>query len=504
MSAPISTATIPELLAWAATAHGARPALTGLDGAGGWTSLGFDELRDLSLGIGARFLAEIGERPGQPAVAWVYGADSGAVAELLHLSITSAGLLSVPVNPASSTAELLDHLERTDAALIVASRAVAERLGGSATRVLPVDRLDELLTLAIDPQPARDREIGHDTPAVVLFTSGTTGRSKGVVHSHGTSLAAGRGWQEAFELTSADTYQSMFPVYSGAGLHFSLLACLIGGARNVVDVTRPTRDVLARVQEYRTTVYAAVPSIFQYWLEEDLDAYDLSSLRLLDFGGSVMHRSTIEALRAALPRIQLMQTYGLTEAGPGGLYLRPGDLDRKLGSIGSVGSGGLRFRIDERAAAERGEQAEAGEQLGELEFRGPSIMLGYLNDPETTAKVHEGEWMRTGDYVRIDADGFVYFIDRLKDLIIRGGFNISSVEVEEALLGYPGVTRVSAFGVAHHQLGEVVGVAVVAEDRSAFDLDAFRGYAQERLARVKVPAWVVVLDELPVSSAGKV
>lgn len=324
------------------------------------------------------------------------------------------------------------------------------------------------------------------------------------MHSHLTALAAGAGWREAFDLTDSGVYQSMFPVYAGAGLHFSGLACLLAGATYVIDEPRPTAASLARIDQHRTTVYAAVPSVYQYWLAESLAGFDLSSSRLLDFGGSVMHRATIEALRAVLPGVGLVQTYGLTEAGPGGLYLPSEHLDTKLGSIGCVGSGGLRFRVDPHASPEDATDTDGTDgTVGELQFAGLSLMLGYLDDPDNTAQVFDGEWMRTGDLVRVDDDGFVYSLDRLKDLIIRGGFNISSIEVEEALLAHPDVRQVAAFGVPHDSLGEVVGAAIVPECAGELDLAELHRFAREQLARVKVPAWVVVLDELPVSAAGK-
>jgi acyl-CoA synthetase (AMP-forming)/AMP-acid ligase II len=169
----------------------------------------------------------------------------------------------------------------------------------------------------------------------------------------------------------------------------------------------------------------------------------------------------------------------------------------------------MRFRVDaplgdsddghRRAATSRGE----GGTVGELQFAGPSLMLEYLDDPENTAAVFDGEWLRTGDLVRMDDDGYVYFLERLKDLIIRGGFNISSVEIEEAILQYPGIAQAAAFGVAHPTLGEVVGLAVV-PTAPGLDVSALRTHARRVLARVKVPAWILVTDELPLSPAGKI
>lgn len=498
-----SPQTIPALLRERARTHPDRAAVIGNDGTGAYRELTFAQLHDLAGAVGERLVAHLGGADAASGrhLAWMYGNGNPLVAFVLYHAIARIGAVNVPVNPASTVTEVEEILERTRAGALVAPSPVADALQASAGTIVPADTLADLRAWAgevVDTAPEADVDV--DAPSIVLFTSGTTGRSKGVVHSHRTALAAGAGWREAFGLDATDVYQSMFPVYAGAGLHFSGLACLIGASTYVIDEPRPTSASLRRIERYRSTVYAAVPSIYQYWLAEPRDHLELSSLRLLDFGGSVMHRSTIEALRDALPGVQLVQTYGLTEAGPGGLYLPPAHLDAKLGSIGVVGSGGLRFRVDPSAAEE---SADAGDGVvGELEFAGPSLMLGYLDDPETTAKVFDGEWMRTGDLVRIDADGFVYFLDRLKDLIIRGGFNISSIEVEEALLAHPAVAQVAVFGVPHDVLGEVVGAAIV--PAGDIELDDVRAFAKERLARVKVPAWVVVLDELPISTAGKV
>lgn len=500
----LASLTIAELLQARARDLATHTALVGNDGHGKSRKLTYEELYRLSVGLGVqleRFVERTEDH--QPAIAWTYANSNALVAMVLHHAINTIGAVSVPINPASSATETRTILERTRAALLVGA---SDTLGHVHTSVptWPIDGLDDLgrfgATNLLDRATCSSTP---ETPSVILFTSGTTGRSKGVVHSHGTALAAGEGWRTAFGLRQTDTYQSMFPIYSGAGLHFSSLACLIAGATYVIDEARPISASLARVEANRSTVYAAVPSIYQYWLAEEGTDRDLSSLRLLDFGGSVMHRTTIEALRSMLPGVALVQTYGLTEAGPGGLYLPPECLDRKLGSIGSVGSGGLKFRVDTGASTESESDDHAG-VVGELQFSGPSVMLGYLDDPEGTRQVFDGDWLRTGDLVRVDPEGYVYFVDRLKDLIIRGGFNISSIEVEETLMACPGVGQVAAFGVPHDHLGEVVGVALVPSVDLHLDPAGFREYATRNLARVKTPAWVVIMDELPLSSAGKV
>lgn len=503
---------IGSLLAAQTDRRGDQVALIGDDGHGTYRALSYSELRALARALGQAIriaVARAGVEASGARVAWSFDNRNALSAIVTYHAVAEIGAVNVPVNPASSQDEVAGILARANVSLLVGIRAVTELSTNSNATSWTVDSFDDLreIVAAHRPDPA-EVEVGPEAPAIVLFTSGTTGRSKGVVHTHRTALAAGSGWREAFDLGASDVYQSMFPIYAGGGLHFSWLACLGAGATYLVDQARPTAASLQRVEQHRSTVYAGVPSIYEYWLAESLTYADLSSLRLLDFGGSVMRRSTIEALRAALPNVDLLQTYGLTEAGPGGLYLPPHLLDAHLGSVGCVGSGGLRFRVRPNALApEHPAAAEVRPTdgvVGELQLAGPSLMLGYLDDPEGTASVFDGEWMHTGDLVRIDPEGFVYFLDRFKDLIVRGGFNIASVEVEEAVLAHPTVGLAAAFGVPHPTLGEVVGVALVPEGEQSIDLGALGRFLESRLARVKRPAYVVVLDALPVSTAGKV
>lgn len=502
----MSEVNIPSLLEARAARHGDRTAIIANDGTGTYRSISFAELLDYADRVGSALASLLGPaRDGSDRrrVCWMYSNSNGLMSMVLYHAVLRMGGVNVPINPGSSPEDAEQLIALVDAAIVVSPPGVLLASDGPAER-LEIADFAELAAFGASAErgiPRRDPARAED-PAAILFTSGTTGRSKGVVHSHLSSMEAGRGWSEAFELTDADVYQAMYPAYAGAGLHFSGLACLLAGAVYLVDETRPTADSLGRVDTYRTTVYAAVPSIFQYWLLEDRTAYDLGTLRLLDFGGAVMHRSAIERLREFVPGADLIQTYGLTEAGPGGLYLPPESLDRKLGSIGSRATHGLRFRVDTTVAAES--EAEQSGEVGELQFAGTSIMLGYLDDPQGTAAVFDGEWLRTGDLVRIDDDGYVYFVDRLKDLIIRGGFNISSIEIEEALLRFPGVRDVAAFGYPHETLGEVVAIAVVMNDGVKLDLPEFRRFAQSSLARVKVPERIAVIPMMPLSAAGKV
>ena len=196
-----------------------------------------------------------------------------------------------------------------------------------------------------------------------------------------------------------------------------------------------------------------------------MTATALATLRILDYGGSSMPPSMIERLRAAVPTAGLVQSYGLTEAGPGGTYLPEEYALSKLGSIGNRCAGRFtQVRVVDEAGADVGPDG-----VGELLLRGPSVMEGYHRDPVATDAAFVDGWLRSGDVVRVDADGFLFHVDRKKDIVVRGGFNIGSVEVEAALVAHPAVAEAAVFGVPHPRLGEDVHAVVTLRAGCAVD-----------------------------------
>jgi acyl-CoA synthetase (AMP-forming)/AMP-acid ligase II len=384
--------------------------------------------------------------------------------------------------------------------VLVGDASVIDPVGAllPGLRLIDLTELDAIMSsTAAAPAPI---EADSETLASVLYTSGTTGVPKGVEHTHGSSLAAAIAWADCFRLGEDDVVQSPFPVASGAGLHFNGLASTWAGAHVIYDETR-LPDVFERIDRFAATVYVAVPSIYQYWLASpDLEHHSLASLRILDYGGASMAPAVIERLAARLPDVGFMQTYGFTEAGPGGTYLPEEYCLSRLGSIGSRPAG----RASQiRVVDDAGRDVPAGVD-GELLFRGPSMMRGYHRDPATTDAVFVDGWLRSGDVVRFDDEGFLYFVDRKRDLILRGGYNIAPVEIEQVLLRRGDVVEASAFGLPHHALGEVPAAAVVLADGAAAPGEGeLIAYCRDFLADFKTPARIFVLAELPKNAAGK-
>ena len=469
-------------------------------------SLSFTELDDLSDRLAAGLAGRWGFDPGT-SVAWSLGASEGIEALVLYHAVLKARWVNVPVSQRLTRPETQAIIRDADCRAFIA--ADHNMLGWAADCGLAEEHRVPVADLLSDALAPSDRETAdfvagdaalEDDLAAILYTSGTTGRPKGVEHTHASALAAGIGWADAFRLGASDVLQSPFPIVSGAALHFNGLSALWAGATFVVDGV-DVADALARIERWHTTVYVAVPSIYQYWLASPARSdRDLSSLRLLDYGGSSMPLPVIEALRSAFPDVGLMQTYGLTEAGPGGTYLPEEFVTSRLGSIGSRAAGRFtRFRV----VRPDGSDVGPGEP-GEFVLRGPAVMRGYHGDPAATDAAFLDGWLRSGDVVKYDDDGFLYFVDRLKDIIVRGGYNVSTVEVESVLLAHRCVMDAAVVGVPHRQLGETVAAAVVLAADCDVTPDELIGHCAQSLADYKLPGRIALVSELPRNSTGKI
>jgi acyl-CoA synthetase (AMP-forming)/AMP-acid ligase II len=457
----------------------------------------------------AAALRRRGVRP-RSKVAWLLSNDRGGEALLLYHAVLKAGAVNVPINTRLTPAEIKGLVEHSRSETVVAEPRLVFGLADVGVpprcRLLDVEAetrgglFDVASESNMDSSADHEVSISEDALACILYTSGTTGMPKGVEHTHASSLAAGISWSDAFMMTRSDIVQSPFPIYSGAGLHFNGLAAMWSSAAFVVDGT-DVEDALARIERCRATIYVAVPSIYQYWLAHPaLTTRDLRSLRILCYGGATMPTGVILELRQAFPHVDLMQTYGSTEAGPGGTYLPPAYATERLGSIGSRPAGRFsRFRVVDG----EGSEVAPGE-LGELLMSGPSMMRGYHRDPAATADVLKGGWVRSGDLVRYDEEGFLYFVDRKRDIIVRGGLNISTFEVEEALLQHPAVAEGAAFAGPHAQLGEEVRAAVVLRPDMNVQPEELIVHCRSLLADFKVPRRIEIRDALPRNASGKV
>jgi len=343
--------------------------------------------------------------------------------------------------------------------------------------------------------PWPDQLVDLDDPVLILYTSGTTGRPKGAVLTHGNIT-----WNTVNQLVHVDVLSTdvalcAAPLFHVTGLGQVSMPTLLKGGTVVVVPKFDAGGFLALIEQRRASSFAAVPTMLQMMCEHpDWAATDLSSLRFVIYGGSPIQEHVAQAW---LDRgVVLQQGYGMTEAAPGVfMALADGATTRP------VSAGVPHFFTD---IGLEGLESGSGPGQGELLVRGPNVFSGYWNRPEETAQTLREGWFRSGDVVRIDDDGWAYVIDRVKDLIISGGENIYPAEVEAAIAELADVSSVAVVAVPDSKWGEVGCAYVVLRPGADLDELALRAHLDQRLARYKIPRYVEFRDELPTNATGKV
>jgi len=354
---------------------------------------------------------------------------------------------------------------------------------------------------AVPPQRAQERAaaVGPDDVSDILFTSGTTGRSKGAMSAHRQSLAVARAWADCGGLTCRDRYLVVNPFFHSFGFKAGILACLVSGAVIVPQLLYDAERAMRLVEAERITVFPGAPTIYQTILDHPgRAARDLSSLRLAVTGAATVPVALVERMRRELSFDTVLTAYGLTEAVVATMC-RPGDDPDTVAHTSGRAAAGFEVRV----AGPGGSGAGPGEP-GEILLRGPNVMLGYLDDPAATrAAVDVDGWLHTGDIGYLDARGYLTITDRLKDMYICGGFNVYPAEVEQVLARLDGVAESAVIGVPDARLGEVGKAFVVPRPGYALAEPDVLAWCRERLANYKVPRSVEFRADLPRNPAGK-
>jgi long-chain acyl-CoA synthetase len=475
-----------------ARAHGPKPALR-MDEA----QLTYDEFLDAALRVAAGLRSrgvEAGDRVGMvlpnvlsfPVV--FYGA-------LL------AGAAVVPMNPLLKAREVEYYLRDSGARLVVAGEQSAEpvteaagTVGVEAVTVGPA--LPE--ALMADEPLASPVDRADDDTAVILYTSGTTGQPKGAELTHAGLHSNARTTQETLlEGTPDDVIMGCLPLFHVFGLTCSLNAGVLAGATLTLIPRFDGGKALEVVARDRVTVFEGVPTMFSAMLHQpDADSHDMSSLRLCVSGGSAMPVEVMRSFEETFGCI-VLEGYGLSETSPVASFNHP-HAERKPGSIGTPIRG-----VEMRLVGDDGKDAPPGE-VGEIAIRGENVMKGYWHRPEDTATAIPDGWFRTGDLARRDEDGYFSIVDRKKEMIIRGGYNVYPREIEEALYEHPAVAEAACIGVKHPDLGEEVAAAVALKPGASADVEELQAFVKERVAAYKYPRRLWLVDALPKGPTGKI
>jgi len=360
-----------------------------------------------------------------------------------------------------------------------------------------VARADEI---PADAASKRQREVRPTDTSDILFTSGTTGRPKGVVMTHGQTVQQFREWCEFAGLRAGDRYLIVNPFFHMFGYKAGWLASLLQGATIFPVPVFDVPEVLSLVEREKVTVLPGAPTVYRSILDHpERGAHDLHTLRVAVTGVADIPVALIREMRAELPFRTILTGYGLTEAGTC-TGTRPDDDAETIATTAGRAMRGLEIIVADRD----GREVERG-ATGELLVRGYSVMKGYLDDPEATAAaIDDRGFLHTGDLATMDDRGYVRIVGRLKDMIIVGGFNVYPAEVENALLAHDAIGQVAVIGVPDARMGEVAMAYVVPSPGRSVDPDAIIAWSRERIANYKVPRYVVAVPELPTNATGKV
>ncbi|MEM8601632.1 MAG: long-chain fatty acid--CoA ligase [Bacteroidota bacterium] len=423
---------------------------------------------------------------------------------LLLFAAQRAGFVLVPLNFRLATPELDYIASDADPALLVYSDAYADTVAqlSTAARRLPLDgegeSLAALLAEGATDAPAPRVRRDADDPLMLLYTSGTTGRPKGAIISHGMVAWNAANTALRLDLTTADISFNAAPFYHTGGWNVLLTPFLQRGATTVLlDRFDPDR-LLRLCDDAGVTILWGVPTMLQMMAQSpEFDTTTLDTVRYAIVGGEPMPAPLIRTWQAK--GVPIRQGFGMTEVGVNCFSLPERDALRKIGSIGFPN-----FYVDTRVVDDDGQDVPPGEP-GELLMRGPVVTPGYWRNPIATAKAIRDGWFHSGDLVRVDDEGYVYVVGRKKDMYISGGENVYPAEVEAVLVEHEAVAEAAVVGVPDAKWGEVgMAFLVPADPAAPPDAEALIAFARARLARFKVPAYIRVVDALPKGHSGKV
>jgi len=336
-----------------------------------------------------------------------------------------------------------------------------------------------------------------DDAAVIIYTSGTTGTPKGATLMH-SNLAAGADTARDLVDAGPDSVGlATLPLFHVFGMNSVMNATFQGGGTMTLIPRFEPGKALEVIERDKATTFAGVPTMYAAMLNHpDREKHDVSSLELCVSGGAAMPVEVLRGFDEAFGA-KILEGYGLSETTGMGSFNVP-DRERKAGSIG-IPIGGTEFKLVD----DDGNEVGPGER-GEIVMRGPFVMKGYWNKPEATEDVMRGGWFHTGDIATVDEDGYFFIVDRKKDLVIRGGYNVYPREIEEVLYSHPAVREAAVIGMPHDQLGEEVAAAVALKDGAEATPDEIRDYVKQRVAAYKYPRKVWIADELPKTPTGKI
>lgn len=428
-----------------------------------------------------------------------------------YFACLKLGAAAVPVNFRLKSGELSYIFENSEARAVLTDGELCS-LAVESTRELPgvgfvatvgepvpgAESYEELLASAGSDAPAV--EVDEGDIAFIMYTSGTTGRPKGAMLTHQNLMMNTINWIMELEARTGDVWLSGLPLFHIGGLNGVLPFLYLASTSVITPSTNfDPLTSLRLLERHKVTICYFVPTQWQQICTlSELADVDTSVLRKAMWGASQAPVSTLELLVKSFPSVGIVNAFGQTEMSSNTMFLKSQDAVTKMGSVGKAA-----VNVEYRIVGPDGEDVPAGE-VGEIVYRGLTVMAGYYKNADATAEAFEGGWFHSGDLVREDEDGFVYVVDRIKDMIISGGENIYPAELERHFAEHPAVADVAVFGVPHPRWVETPAAAVVLADDAQATADELIEFVRLHVASYKKPSAVYFVSELPRNAAGKI
>lgn len=493
----ITRNTIGDALHRAVSKHGAKEALIFEDRR--WTYAGLDAaVNRLANALLARGLAK-GDRVA------AYGKNSDAYV-ILWLACTRAGLVHVPINYALTEGELKYIIEQSGAKALFYDPSIAAHvdnvrgeLSCAIFGTLQGEGAEGVLALAAGgPAEAPPVDLDEHDVAQLLYTSGTTAAPKGAMMTHRSLLAEYMSAIISARLDHHDRDLASLPLYHSAQMHVFLMPHLLVGATTHV-IPAPLPELCFKlIESEKITSFFAPPTVWISFLRHPgFDQHDLTSLQKGYYGASIMPVAVLQELRQRLPQAAVFNCYGQSEIAPLATVLAPEDHEERPASAGRPV-----FNVETRVVSPELKDMPAGE-LGEIVHRSPQTMVGYWEKPDQTEEAYEGGWFHSGDVGYFDEGGYLYVVDRIKDIINTGGVVVSSRDVEECLYTHPAVSEVAVIGLPDEKWIEKVTAVVVLKQGQTLGEEELIAHTKGRIAPFKVPKTIYFVDSLPKNTAGK-
>ncbi|GAB0169034.1 long-chain-fatty-acid--CoA ligase [Lysinibacillus sp. CTST325] len=422
-----------------------------------------------------------------------------------YFAIQRIGAIVVPVNAKFTLQEVEYVAQHADAKAILVHEAIFAAVENIMVIPLKIKTgqeqagwLNYETLIQHASSQTIDCQLNEDDVSTILYTSGTTGKPKGVLFSYRNILTVAQMIAVEMEVKPESRILLMMPLTHSAPLHLFLMAGVLVGSTNVLTPTFTPDLFIDSMEQERTTHFFGAPVAYLLTAQlPRLQTADLSSMKWWAYGGAPLSQNEIRSIQKAFRTDNVTCVYGLTEAGPNGSIMFGEEHATKAGSVGRRAPLGAELRI----INDNGEDVSVGE-VGEIVLSGEGNMLGYYKDDVATKAAFIDGWLKTGDLARLDEDGFIWIVDRKKDVILSGGVNIYPKEIEDSMLSYKGIFEVAVIGVPHPEWGETVKAVYAA--KMEIDEDELKAYLEEHLAKYKIPRIFERVEALPRNASGKI